>query len=106
MTISPIPDALIKSSSFKSGTGRQPKANKLMQVVLDQFSILGGRPIKQFTTREARKQPLPADAVKALLVLLPLLCFATGCSTSFKYTPQHDQAYHPVTRQTGLAIAR
>ena len=41
-----------------------------------------------------------------LMVLLPLLCFATGCSTSFKYTPQHEQSYHPVTRQTGLAIAR
>jgi hypothetical protein len=40
------------------------------------------------------------------MVLLPLLCFATGCSTSFKYTPQHDKAYHPVTRQTGLAIVR
>lgn len=41
-----------------------------------------------------------------LMVLLPLLCLATGCSTSFKYTPQHNRAYHPVTRQPGLAIAR
>jgi len=41
-----------------------------------------------------------------LMALLPLLCFASGCSTSFRNTPQHYQAHHPVTRQTGLAIAR
>lgn len=42
----------------------------------------------------------------ALVVLLSVLCFANGCSTSFKYTPRHDQSYHPVARQSGLAIAR
>lgn len=42
----------------------------------------------------------------ALLVLLSILSFVTGCSTSFKYTPRHDQIYNPVARQIGLAIAR
>jgi acetyl esterase/lipase len=38
-----------------------------MQAVLDQLSTLGGKPIEQLTPQEARKQPSPADAVKALL---------------------------------------
>jgi hypothetical protein len=40
------------------------------------------------------------------LVLLAILSFVTGCSTSFQYTPRHEQTYPPVVRQTGLAIAR
>lgn len=42
----------------------------------------------------------------ALLGLLSILTLITGCSTSFQYTPRHDQAYHPAARQSGLAIAR
>ncbi len=42
----------------------------------------------------------------ACLVLFSILSFVTGCSTSFKYTPRHDQTYSPVARQIGLAIAR
>ncbi len=44
-----------------------PKANKPMQAVLDQLASLGGKPIEQLTPQEARTQPTPADAVKALL---------------------------------------
>lgn len=38
-----------------------------MQAVLDQLAALGGKPIETLTPAEARKQPTPTDAVKALL---------------------------------------
>ncbi len=38
-----------------------------MTAILDQLSALGGKPIEQLTPQEARQQPTPADAVKALL---------------------------------------
>ncbi len=41
--------------------------NTQMQQVLDQLSTLGGRPIETLSAAEARKQPTPTDAVKALL---------------------------------------
>lgn len=44
-----------------------PKTTKPMQAVLDQLASLGGKPIEQLTPQEARTQPTPADAVKALL---------------------------------------
>jgi len=43
----------------------QPDAD--MQAVLDQHAKVGGKPIATLTPVEARKQPSPADAVKALL---------------------------------------
>ena len=43
-------------------------ANPQMQRVLDQLSALGGKPIERLTAAEARGQPTPTDAVKALLV--------------------------------------
>ena len=43
------------------------KPDAQMQAVLDQLAALGGKPIPQCTPEEARKQPSPADAVKALL---------------------------------------
>ncbi len=45
-----------------------PKADPQMQAVLDQLTMLGGKPIETLTPEEARKQPTPTDAVKALLV--------------------------------------
>jgi acetyl esterase len=39
-----------------------------MQGVLDQLAALGGKPIETLTPQEARRQPTPTDAVKALLV--------------------------------------
>ena len=38
-----------------------------MQAVLDELAALGGKPFHTLTAAEARKQPTPADAVKALL---------------------------------------
>lgn len=38
-----------------------------MQAVLDKLGTLGGKPIESLSAEEARKQPSPADAVKAIL---------------------------------------
>ncbi len=38
-----------------------------MKAVLDQLASMGGKPIETLTAQEARKQPTPTDAVKALM---------------------------------------
>lgn len=42
-------------------------ANADMKKVLEQLAALGGKPLATLSAEEARKQPTPADAVKALL---------------------------------------
>ena len=44
-----------------------PQADAQMQAVLDQLAKLGGKPIETLEPAEARQQPTPADAVKALI---------------------------------------
>ncbi len=44
-----------------------PTAGPEMQKVLDHLAMLGGKPIETLEPAEARKQPTPADAVKALM---------------------------------------
>ena len=44
-----------------------PKPDAQMKAVLDQLGALHGKPIPKLSAREARMQPTPADAVKALL---------------------------------------
>lgn len=46
----------------------QSVPNVRMQAVLDQLTALGAKPIETLSVVQARTQPLPADAVKALLV--------------------------------------
>ena len=46
-----------------------------MKKVLDQLGSMGGKPIETLTAAEARKQPTPADAVKAVMT-------AQGMSTA------------------------
>lgn len=48
-------------------TGTKYKAGKEMQEVLDTLGSLGGKPIATLEPSEARKQPTPTDAVKAIL---------------------------------------
>ena len=45
----------------------QSVPNTRMQAVLDQLAALGAKPIDTLTVAQARTQPTPADAVKALL---------------------------------------
>lgn len=44
-----------------------PPPDPQMRAVLDQLAALGGKPMEKLTPQQARKQPTPADAVKALL---------------------------------------
>lgn len=55
------------STSLLLAAEPQARPNRDMQAVLDQLGALGGKPIEQLTPQEARQQPSPADAVKALL---------------------------------------
>ncbi|MDZ5461060.1 alpha/beta hydrolase [Azohydromonas lata] len=48
-------------------TGTRYKADKDMAAVLDTLAAMSPKPIETLTVEEARKQPTPADAVKALL---------------------------------------
>jgi acetyl esterase len=45
----------------------RPRASAQMQAVLDELTALGGKPITTLSPADARKQPSPADAVKALM---------------------------------------
>jgi len=58
---------LAASKSILCAAQRPPKANKQMQAVLDQLQKLAGKPVESLIPEEARQQPSPADAVKALL---------------------------------------
>lgn len=61
---------LVNAASSQVGIREQaepPKATPPMQAILDQLKALGGKPIETLSAEEARKQPTPADAVKALL---------------------------------------
>ncbi|MBA2684624.1 MAG: alpha/beta hydrolase [Gemmatimonadaceae bacterium] len=84
------------------------KADSDMQAVLDQLAALHGKPIETLTAVEARKQPTPTDAVKALLVKMgkpttpppgvtTVDCEITGAAGTIKariYTP--DQGTKPL----------
>ena len=50
-----------------SATSQPPKADPQMQAVLDQLAKLGVKPIETLTPEQARAQPSPADAVRAVL---------------------------------------
>ncbi|GAB6197491.1 alpha/beta hydrolase [Lysobacter xanthus] len=50
-----------------TAAAQPPAADAQMQAVLDQLGKLGGKPIESLDAAEARRQPTPADAVKALL---------------------------------------
>ena len=61
--------ALFAAATFSSSqsSAQAPKPNKEMQEVLSALEALGPKPIETLTPAEARKQPTPADAVKAVL---------------------------------------
>ncbi len=66
-TAQAMPDTMHSDSTTSSATASPAKANSDMQAVLDQLATLGGKPIETLSPAEARKQPTPADAAKALL---------------------------------------
>lgn len=59
--------ALSVAVAYWPASGPAPRPNAQMQAVLDQLAALKPKPIPQLSAPEARKQPTPADGVKALL---------------------------------------
>ena len=59
--------ATTDSAKRTGAPAAQASADAEMQAVLDQLASLNGKPIETLTPAEARKQPTPTDAVKALL---------------------------------------
>ncbi len=59
-------DDAAQAASADSGT--MDRADRDMRKVLEKLGALGGKPIETLTAAEARTQPGPADAVKALMV--------------------------------------
>lgn len=56
-----------KERKHETPAASPPKANARMQQILDAHASLNPKPIPKLSPEEARKQPTPADAVKALL---------------------------------------
>jgi acetyl esterase len=59
--------AAAADSTLRPAPATPAKPNPQMQAVLDEHAALRPRPITGLSASEARKQPSPADAVKALL---------------------------------------
>src|SRR6476661_7716897 len=60
-------DSTAASTTPPATTHTMAAPNAQMQSVLDKLASLGGKPIESLTPQEARKQPTPTDAVKALM---------------------------------------
>ena len=81
-----------------------------MKAVLDQLGSMGGKPIATLTAAEARKQPTPTDAVKALMKnqgkstapdpavksVDRTIQFSTGALSTRIYTPAAGNGPFPV----------
>lgn len=59
--------AQANSSPPTSSAQAMAQPDSQMKAVLDQLGSMGGKPIETLTAVEARKQPTPTDAVKALM---------------------------------------
>lgn len=64
---SPTPTPPATIASEPSATMQMGKPDAQMQAVLDQLAKLGAKPIETLTPEQARTQPSPADAVRAVL---------------------------------------
>lgn len=62
-----LASAALASTPMTLRAAEQAKPNDQMQAVLDKLASLGGKPITSLSPKEARMQPSPADAVKAIL---------------------------------------
>ncbi len=63
------------------GIASMPKPSAAMQKVLDALKALGGKPIETLSPEAARLQPLPGDAVKALMAAEGIAAPSTGAVT-------------------------
>ena len=86
-----------------------PNIEPEMAVVIEKLESLGGKPIEKLSAKEARRQPTPTDAVKAVMkqhtIQMPVaLCDTvgkdiqvTGGQTHIRiYTPKKGKAPFPI----------
>ncbi|MBD3581258.1 alpha/beta hydrolase [Flavobacterium sp. D33] len=86
-----------------------PTIKDEMAVVIEKLGALGGKPIETLSAQEARKQPTPTDAVKAVMADHNMTPPTPTCDTIGKaipvsggqthvriYTPKGGQAPYPV----------
>lgn len=92
----PPPDQAAPAAQSKS-TAQTPSPD--MQKVLDKLASLGGKPIETLDAVEARKQPSPADAVKALMTEQGIAPDTTVSTRDTTYPgaagPQKARVYTP-----------
>ena len=88
---------LIFAAHAGETTMHQP--NPDMNEVLQKLSVLGGKPFETLEPGEARKQPTPADAVKALMIEKGLVEKSTVTTKDLSYptggTTQKARVYTP-----------
>ena len=77
-----------------------PSIKPEMQVVIEKLVSLGGKPIETLEAKEARMQPTPTDAVKAVMTehnipLPPPMCDTTGKDIPVTGGTTHIRIYTP-----------
>ena len=84
------------------------KPNADMNEVLKKLATLGGKPIEMLEPREARKQPTPADAVKALMAEKGIVAKSTVTTKDVTYptggATQKARIYTPAGAKGPLPI--
>lgn len=61
------PETATAVDTLPAAPAPMAQPNSEMRAVLDQLAALGGKPIETLSAAEARRQPTPTDAVKAVL---------------------------------------
>lgn len=63
-----VPSAIAQQSQAAAkDSGTMQRADKDMRLVLQKLQALGAKPVEMLSVEQARQQPTPADAVKAVL---------------------------------------
>jgi acetyl esterase len=102
------PAATDSATTTRAPVMAQPDTQ--MKIVLDQLATMGGKPIETLTATEARQQPTPTDAVKAVMKAQGKpttpdaavtsvdrnIAFSTGSLPARIYTPANGAAPFPV----------
>ena len=86
-----------------------PNIEPEMAVVIEKLESLGGKPIEKLSAKEARRQPTPTDAVKAVMkqhtIQMPVaLCDTVGKDIQVTGGQTHIRIYTPKTGKAPFPI--
>lgn len=108
---SPKPVDKAPAATEASPAAAQPEAGAPaadMQVVLNELAALAGKPIETLTPAEARKQPTPADAVKAVMAKQGIAADTTVTTQDVTYPTgggvQKARIYKPAGVAAGAPV--